>query len=420
MNSVDYYSINQRDTYRLVENLTSKRFKSELSLLKSLVKDIVSQDKFEINGGRIWELLPEQNAYILRFQYGNVKRIPTGYTMQVTDHPALTNLAKKRASLHYETDELLKKKGIELYSVAGVGELIKLKSGKYYKYALGFNAPQILQSFYETLIIISNVATIALRNQRWYAEQKLIRQDILKASEIQKNLLPDHYLEFRDYKIFGVCVPDQYVGGDYFDYLKPADDESERVGIVISDAASKGLPAAIQALFVSGAIRMGMAFASRISALLSRINSLIFETFPYERFVTLFYCELTSSSNGLVLYANAGHCAPIHYCNEDGSIELLKQTGGLLGIMQNQKITVENISMKKGDVLVMFTDGIIEARNNQGEFFTTQRVAEVVQSKSEESAETIAYSILEEVQKFSSGSIHNDDKTIVVIKRDKE
>lgn len=415
---MDLNSFNQRDTYRLVEKLTSKKFKSELALLKSLVKDIVSLDKFEIIGGRIWELIPEQNAYVLRFQYGKVKKIPSDYTMAVTDHPALSNLSKNRASLHYETDELLKKKGIELYSVAGVGELIKLKSGKYYKYALGFNAPQILQSFYETLIIISNVATIALRNQRWYAEQKLIRQDILKASEIQKNLLPDHYIEFRDYKIFGVCVPDQFVGGDYFDYLKPSDEENERLGIVISDAASKGLPAAIQALFVSGAIRMGMGFAPRISALLSRINSLIFDTFPYERFVTLCYCELTSSTNGLVLYANAGHCAPIHYCSQDGNIELLTQTGGLLGIMQNQKITVENISMKKGDILVMFTDGIIEARNNDGELFSTQRVSEIIQEHHKLNVDELAYQILEEVQKFSAGSIHNDDKTIVVIKRD--
>lgn len=414
---MDFNSINQRETYRLVENLTSKKFKSELALLKSLVKDIVSLDKFEIIGGRIWELIPEQNAYVLRFQYGKVKKIPSDYTMAVTDHPALSNLSKNRASLHYETDELLKKKGIELYSVAGVGELIKLKTGKYYKYALGFNAPQILQSFYETLIIISNVATIALRNQRWYAEQKLIRQDILKASEIQKNLLPDHYIEFRDYQIFGVCVPDQYVGGDYFDYLKPSDEENERLGIVISDAASKGLPAAIQALFVSGAIRMGMGFAPRISALLSRINSLIFDTFPYERFVTLCYCELTSSTNGLVLYANAGHCAPIHYCCQDGSIELLTQTGGLLGIMQNQKITVENISMKKGDILVMFTDGIIEARNLDGELFSTQRVAEIILKNHQLSVDQLAYHILEEVQKFSAGSIHNDDKTIVVVKR---
>lgn len=414
---MDVFS-NQRDTYKLVEKLTSGRFKSEISLLKSLVKHVVDYGEFEIIGGRIWEIDPTGKVYILRYQNGKVKKIPNDYQMSITDHPTFSELSEKRTVLQKETDRILLAKGIEVYSATGVGEIIKLRHGKYFKYALGFNAPKILQSFYETLSIISSVATIALRTLSSQAEQKKIQRDLHQASDIQKSLLPEHYLEFKDYKIFGVCTPDSEVGGDYFDYFKSAEGEDENIGIVVSDAASKGLPAAIQALFVSGAIRMGKAFSPRISQLLSHLNTLIFDTFPYERFVTLFYCELTTSKNRLVLYGNAGHCEPIHYRPTEDSFKKLGPTGGLLGIMRQQQFEVENIRMHSGDVLVLYTDGISEARTKTNTFYGEERICRLVKKHHKLSPDKIAYKILQDVQKFSIDSSYTDDRTLVVIKRD--
>ena len=154
----------QRDTFKLVEKLASKDFTSEMSLLKSLVKDIVSYKEFEITGGRIWELDSINKTYNLKYQVGNVKKIPSGYSIDIGEHPILSKLVKQGTILNTETDKLLRKKGITTYSLTGAGEIIKLKTGKYYKYALGFNAPEILQSFYETLNIINTVASIALKN----------------------------------------------------------------------------------------------------------------------------------------------------------------------------------------------------------------------------------------------------------------
>ena len=106
--------VNQRDTYKLVEKLTSGKFKSEIDLLKSLVRHIVTHKEFEINGGRIWELSNAGSSYTLKYQYGKVKKIPNDYTMAVSDHPAFRELPERRTFLQKETDELLKKKGIEL------------------------------------------------------------------------------------------------------------------------------------------------------------------------------------------------------------------------------------------------------------------------------------------------------------------
>jgi serine phosphatase RsbU (regulator of sigma subunit) len=410
----------QRDTYKLLEKLASKNFRTELNLLKSLVHDIVEHPDFEIVGGRVWELDPENESYVLRYQYGKVKRIPAGYSIKIDEQPVVNELIDNRIHLNYETDKVLQKKGIILYSVCGVGDIVKLKSGKYYKYVLGYNAPEIIQSVFDTLNIISSVVTVALRDLTAQEEKKKYRRDVMKASEIQKNLLPEHHVRFHDYDIYGVCIPDRDVGGDYFDFIKNTKDEEDSLGIVISDAVSKGLPAAIQALFVSGAIRMGVSFATKISNLLAQLNKLIYKTFPYERFVTLFYCELTLSSNRLVLYANAGHNEPIHFRPETGNFQLLEPTGGFLGLIEEQKFTVENIRMHPGDVMVLYTDGITEAHNSENKIYGEERLMKLIKKHHKLTAQEINLKIISDVQKFTVNSTYTDDKTLVVIKRDVE
>lgn len=411
---------NQRDTYKLVETLISGKFKNKLSLLKSLVKDIVKTPEFGIVSGRVWELNTRDLTYVLQFQHGAAQKIPANYTLKIEEQPVLGKLSEERTILNYETDELLIEKGIQLFSAIGVGELVKIKSGKHYEYVIGFSAPEIKQAFYETLNIISSVSTVALKNLSDQAAHSKIKKDIFRASEIQKNLFPDHAISFHDYDVFGVCIPDSEVGGDYFDYLKSTDEEEERLGIVISDASSKGLPAAVQSLFLSGALKMGMGFAAKISSIFSRLNNLIYDTFFYERFVTLFYCDLTMSSNHLVLYANAGHCSPIHYCPSKDRFRMLDPTGGFLGIMPNQKYKLENTFMLVGDVMVLYTDGITEAQDADGNLFGEERVKEIVKKYHKSPANIITYAILEEVENYSANSVYNDDKTLVVIKRREE
>lgn len=409
--------MNQIEIYKLVESLTDGNYKNEIDLLTSLVKKIVKHHEFGLIGGRVWELIPEDNSYTLRFQYGKLKKIPADYTMSLKDHSLFENLSEERTVVNYETDLVLKDKGIVLYSAAGVGDLVKLKNKKYYQYVIGFNANEFYQSFYETLTIISGVASVAVKNIATQFEQRKIYRDLLKAAEIQKNLLPEHKIKFHDYDVYGVCIPDSSVGGDYFDYIKNVDDEEERLGIVISDAASKGLPAAIQSLFVSGALRMGASFGTKISGLMSKLNTLIWQTFFYERFVTLFYCELHLSSNRLVLYANAGHPAPVHYRPSLDSIVLLEPTGGILGLAEHQKFNVENIRMHKGDVLVLYTDGITECQDKHGNRFGDEKLYDLVRQFHYDTAQNIALRIIEEVEKFTIDSHYTDDKTLVVVKR---
>lgn len=409
---------------KILEYIISSEFESELDILSALVSEIVKDKNLDIIGGRVWLLDKEDNAYKLKSQFGDMLEIPLDFKQNLSDnhfYSEMLQLRKEQVLKGNEPNKELKKYGIGNYAGAGVGDVIHLENGKFFKYLLGFNANKFDDEFFDLLRTISRLATIAIRNYDSNKKTTEFNRDLYQAAEIQNNLLPDHYLEFHDYKIFGVCLPDRKVGGDYFDYIKNQDkDEEESVGILIADCASKGMSAAIQALFVSGAVRMAMKFSPKITNMMGRLNNLIHRTFSRERFVTMFYGELTLSSNRLILYANAGHCAPIHFRPSKDRFKELNPTGGFLGTLPHQKYKLENCRMMPGDTLLLYTDGISEAQNEQGELFGEDRLREIIKNNYEMSANEIAYKVLEEVQLFSTNSIYTDDKTVVVIKRDKK
>lgn len=410
-------SASQKRIYNLVEKISKGQFSDDDSFLKKLVVDIVNNPEFQIKGGRVWRFLPLEHSYELLFQYGDIREIPKNYKLNVDDQPVLKELFKQNTMLRKETDQILKESGIFIYSVTGVGPIVRTEYGRFYEYVLGFNADEILQSFFDTLSIISTVASSRLKEIEVLKEQKKIQRDISKAAEIQRNLFPEHQVEFSDFEIYGLCIPDSDIGGDYFDYFLNLETEENRIGVLVADAASKGLSAAIQSLFVSGAVKMAHKFSPKISSLFFYLNNLIYETFPLERFVTLFYCEITESSNRLVLYANAGHTEPIHFRREDDSFRFLTSTGGILGIVPNQKFSVENIRMKPGDILLIVTDGITEATNSEDIPFGHEQLVDLISQLKDLSAKDIALNIIEKVQHFYATSQYNDDKTLIVIKR---
>jgi sigma-B regulation protein RsbU (phosphoserine phosphatase) len=405
----------QRSTYKLLERLLGAAATTPLDLLSTLVQDVVDSDRLTMTGGRLWQLDAAADEYVLVYQVGEVEFLDSGTRRHVRDMPSMTELSKSRLVV-VDGDNA---HGHRMYSLAGVGDPVQRPSGTLYPYAIAFTAHEQSDEYRDAMVVIGAAATTALRNMKQTHRDALMQRDLDQAWEIQRGLVPDHATSFRDYDIYGISVPDSVVGGDYFDYLRtPGDDD--RLGIVVSDAASKGLPAAVQALFVSGAVRMGISFNTKITSLIARLNTLLYDTFPLERFVSLFYCELTPSANGLVLYANAGHCPPVLHRHTEGSSHLLQPTGGILGIVEDQYVGVENVNMQPGDVLVMYTDGITEAQSKTGELFGEERLQRIIALNSAASAYHIALAILEDVQHFAAGASYSDDRTLVVVKRQRQ
>ncbi len=408
--------MNQRRLYRTIESFALEQFRTEKDLLKHVLNEIVKSEDILLKGGRLWQYEPLTESYRLIHQIGQIERLDSGYRIQVARYPMFKHLVEQRSIIANETDRYLRNKGIIKYSATGIGDKVSYRNETVFQYVLAFNSDFIDQDLLPNLNVISLAVTSVLRSKRIEQKARLLEQDIDKAREIQLGILPNPFLHFYFYDIYGISVPDRIVGGDFFDYLF-ADEVKDRLMIVVGDAASKGFRAAAQALYVVGALRMGIAHQTKTAALMSGINKIVNRSFAEEQFVSMFYAELTDGVKGLMLYANAGHNSPMVYHTQDKSIELLEPTGLILGPFPRGNYRVESTMLKKGDVAVIYTDGITEALRSDGMPYGEKRFAENIQKYAAKGAKEICKSLIEDVELFAEGAEYTDDRTIVVIKR---
>lgn len=408
--------MDQRKLYRTIEKITNQPAESEEQILINVLKEVVASPEFNVKGGRIWKLTPSRTKYKLIAQEGAIDKIKDGFTINVADYPIFELIAKERTILATETNEYLRKKGIFKYSATGVGEKVKGEKFPLYQYLMAFSADEINQDLFYTLNIIGTAVTATLRNRKLEKKSKQLIEDVEDAAELQKRILPAHDFKFAGYEMFGISIPDRIVGGDFFDYLEVGDD-GDRLGVAVADVANKGFAAAAEAFYVSAALRMGVSYQTQLSSLMKRINNLVYKIFPNDRFVSLFYIELTSDGSGFCTYCNAGHNSPILYRSKTNSIQLLNATGPLIGPAYNSKFQTSIINLELNDFIVIYTDGITEAMDEKENFYGEERLIEKVKELKDKSAKEIAQLLIEDVQKFSALGKYSDDKTIVVVKR---
>lgn len=408
--------MDQRKLYRTIEKITNQPAETEEQILINVLKEVVASPEFNVKGGRIWKLTPSKTKYKLIAQEGAIDKIRDGFTINVSDYPIFEVIAKERTVLATETNEYLRKKGIFKYSATGVGEKVKGEKFPLYQYLMAFSADEINEDLFYTLNIIGTAVTATLRNRKLEKKSKQLIEEIDDAAELQKRILPAHDFKFSDYEMFGISIPDRIVGGDFYDYLELGDD-GDRLGVVVADVANKGFVAAAEAFYVSAALRMGASYQTQLSSLMKRLNNLVYKIFPNDRFVSLFYIELTSDGSGYCTYCNAGHNSPILFRSKTKQVELLESTGPLIGPAYNSKFKTSIIKLEKDDFLVIYTDGISEAMNEEGEEYGETRLIEKVKELHDKSAKEITQLLIEDVQKYSARAIYSDDKTIVTLKR---
>ncbi len=408
--------MNQKKLHKLVESIASKDFSSEKKLLISVINQIIENEDIKVTGGRIWKLDVDSKSYKILYQKGNIEKINPGDELKVEDYPTFALIARERTILSDETNEVLLEKGIFKYSASGVGSKIKINDQRYFEYLLAMNSEKIDNQLRLNLNIISTALTSQIKQRRSSESAFHLKANIDKARQLQKSILPEHEHHFSDYEIYGVTDPAEIVSGDFFDYIE-AGREGERLGIVIGDAASKGVGAAAEAMYISGALRMASSFEIKITPLMRRMNKLVNKIFEDDKFASLFYGELLMHKGGLFLYANAGHNPPIFYKAETGETELLDTTGPLLGPAPNAPFYIESINFQKNDILLLFSDGITETADTKFNQYGDERLINKLKEVSPLSPKEIVITILEDVVKYSKNGSYTDDKTLVVIKK---
>jgi sigma-B regulation protein RsbU (phosphoserine phosphatase) len=410
--------MDQHKLYNTIKSLSEQKFNKDEQLLAHVLENVIQNEDILIRGARIWKLEPSTGTYRLIRQYGEIERIVNNFRFRVIDYPMFLQLPKRGTVVGTETNRYLRRKGIRLYSATGVGEKLTWKGYLLYQYVIAVNADYLKEDMTYALNIIGSALTTALKNRKIESKAKLLEADLDKARDIQRCILPVHEMRFYQYDLYGVSVADRIVGGDFFDYIQ-AHDDKDRLGVVIADAASKGLSAAAQALYVSGALRMGVGFNTKIATLIGRVNQLVNRAFSSEHFVSMVYAELLNSDNGLVLYVNAGHSNPILLRGASDQTEKLPATGQILGPFPAEKYHADFTIMRKGDILLLYTDGITEATDEQAKMFGEERLINTLREHKSKSPKEICQHILQNVQVFSRIPEYSDDKTIVVIKRNR-
>jgi phosphoserine phosphatase RsbU/P len=408
-------SMNQRTLYKTIEAIASRSYGSEEDMLRAIMQEIVKNDRIDINGGRIWKLLPGERKYELVCEEGSVETVGTGFRLDLRDYAVFDRVAKHGTVLANETDRTLRRKGIIKYSATGIGEKSRIGRLAYYEYIMAFNTVVPDASTVYNLNVAGQAVTKVLGKRRREAEKRILESDMEHAAALQRQILPAHEYHFGRHELYGISVPERIVGGDFFNYYELPGD-ADRLAVAIGDAASKGFTAAVQALFVSGALMMSVEFESKMSSMLRRINSINRRIFPTDRLLSLFYCELFNDRDGLLLYANAGHPAPILYHAATRGISTLPSTGPIIGLLPDARFTVSSCTLQKDDMLLLYTDGISEA-NNGTEEFGEQRLAELLREHAGDNPKQICLHVLQAVQEFSALGTYADDKTLVVMKR---
>ncbi len=251
-------------------------------------------------------------------------------------------------------------------------------------------------------------AVRAALNYRLFSDA--VKSDMQQAAHIQQSLLPASAPAVRGFEMAARSQPAELVGGDLFDYILFDD---EMFGVAVGDASGHGLPAALLVRDVVTGLRMGLEKHMKIVATLKKLNRVIHRSTYSSRFVSLFYAEI--ETNGNVIYANAGHPAPLLV---QGKNVLEFKTGGMiLGALPEIALHRGFVYFEPGAVLYMFSDGIFERQDRQGNQFGLERLKALAIQHQEKSAPEILQAIFDAVFEFGEGEKWEDDATLVVVKR---
>jgi sigma-B regulation protein RsbU (phosphoserine phosphatase) len=266
----------------------------------------------------------------------------------------------------------------------------------------------------EILNIFANQAAIAFYNAKQYEisiAKKSLEHELINAGNVQQVLLPKRAPNYKNLDISFINIPSKIVSGDLYDLI-PMDEK--HLGVIIGDIAGKGAGAAIMMSLLLAGFRAYKKTHFTVCETVARLNNLLEESVSASRYATFFY-GLISLDEDIITFTNAGHNPPIILRN-NGTIEKLSTGGLVLGYLANETYKQEDVSFNEGDVIVLYTDGITEAMNEDSEEFGEKRLMNAIRKYQSKNSFEIRKKIMEELISFSGFKEPDDDATLVIIK----
>jgi serine phosphatase RsbU (regulator of sigma subunit) len=243
-------------------------------------------------------------------------------------------------------------------------------------------------------------------------ERRKSEQELALAQETQESLLPRCLPQFENFCIHAYSNPTRYVGGDFYDFLQLS--SGEWMG-VLADVSGKGMPAALLSSMVLGALNMEFRTKAQPQEILNRVNQLLCEkSLPFQ-FVTLFLFVL--GPNGAGQFISAGHSPAYLFRSATGKIEKLIPDDYVLGMFDFASYQSRAFHLDKGDILVVYSDGLSDSENLQEEMFGEERLLELVKREAPEKGHALKKKLLTTIEEFTQGVPQTDDITFVVVEK---
>lgn len=382
-------------TLEQIEAAESTRFTIE-QIGTTIAKNF--RDELGITGGRIYEI-NDENFYELVGRFGESREGPLGIFVP-RDYKPIELVLENGVVVMDPTDP-----GVDpvLEEKLGAHRFAAVAAGDNHSHILGFDVAEHLSR--EDILFSLNLVRYTV-NQRLRADkyQSLIDE----AQRIQQSILPQRVPQYAGFDIWGRTVPAAVVSGDFYDFIPISDNI---LGLAIADGSGHGLPAALVVRDIYMGLRMATDRDFKIIRTMEKLNHIIHRGRLTTKFVSLFYGEL--ETGGILIYCNAGHNFPF-VLRADGTIELLKNGGPVLGPTPDATYMRGFAKLSAGDLVCLYTDGIVEAHNEDDEEFSLERLEELVAANKDRLAEEIGKEVLARVMEWGPGE--QDDRTVVIVK----
>ncbi|MCG8608466.1 SpoIIE family protein phosphatase [bacterium] len=265
------------------------------------------------------------------------------------------------------------------------------------------------------LSIIAAQSGQLIRNsqlQQEALEKKRMEHELSMARKIQLNLLPKTTPESEALEIASYFNPADEVGGDYYDYFQMADN---KIGIVLADVSGHGASSALIMTMAKGVLHSIAHQFKRPCEILTEMNKILDPIIPREMFVTIIFLCF-DLANKVLTYSNGGHNPLLLYESETKNCELLELPGPALGLTNLSVYQEKELKLNAGNLVLIYTDGVTEAFNTQGEMFQESRLLESIKNVAEESTDSIVEHVRKDLDAFTGQAAQSDDVAMIAVK----
>ena len=249
------------------------------------------------------------------------------------------------------------------------------------------------------------------------AEKKRLDEDLQVAREIQRILLPSAAPDVKGYQISGVNIPARQVSGDYYDYI---DVDPGHCGVAVADVSGKGVPASLIMAMCRSVLRSKADGQRSPAAVLQQVNALLFPDIKEDMFISMAYALLDKESSTITL-CRAGHDAPLLYSAREKTVTKINPPGMALGIDSGgvfNRVTADfSLTLERDDCLILYTDGVTEALDREGEEFGMDNVVRSILASASQGAAGILTKLTDDLHDFVGNHPQQDDITLIVIRK---